>query len=161
MVPSLQLTAVALSLISISLSIYLLYLFLKIKYKLDIILFISKSNYYQKIIKKLKEKPRVRYIVFEIISNCDVKEKELRRELRKALLETIGFSGLARSGATLVYYDSNRRVGIARTRESFKNSIIGVLGLIRKINDCEVLIVPLRTTGTIKSAKKYINKMKQ
>ena len=110
-----------------------------------------------KLLKELKQKPKKRYIVFEVLGDCQVDEQALWRVLRETIREVLGSPGLIKSGVALVYYNPHLKRGILRVRNNYKNQVLGSLGLIRRISNCEVLVLPISTSGTLKSAKKILN----
>ena len=64
--------------------------------------------------------------------------------------------GLAEANVSLAYYDPSRMVGIVRTTNTAKHVVLAALGMVRRVAGKRVLIVPVRTTGTIKRAKRAL-----
>ncbi len=115
---------------------------------------------YSEALKKMK-KLRRRYIVFSIISGEKIDKKELEETLREHLERLYGIIGLMRSDPQIVYYDPLLKRGVIRVRHVEKRLVIAALSTIREINGKKVLIIPVKTTGTIKKAKKYMYYIKQ
>ncbi|MGC9210189.1 MAG: Rpp14/Pop5 family protein [Acidilobus sp.] len=103
-----------------------------------------------------KGRPRKRYLVFEVASGSEVKEEDVRVALEEAYRRLFGEAGLAAAGLRLILYDAGRRRGIVRVRSSSLPHLLAAIGLVRRIGEVDALIVPLRTAGTIRKARKYV-----
>ncbi len=109
-------------------------------------------------LEKASKKPRRRYIAFYIVTE-DGKApdpRELERSIRESLERLAGLIGVAESNISLVYYDPEKPAGIIRATNTTKYLVLAALGLTRRVGRKRVLLVPVRTAGTIKRAKKAI-----
>ena len=108
----------------------------------------------------LAARPSRRYIVFSIIAEEgeDIGSKVLSRELSRAARLLLGYSFAANSGFSLVYYNPFTRKGIIRVRSNYKHAALAVLSIVRRIGNSRVLLIPERTTGTIRKARKYADR---
>lgn len=64
--------------------------------------------------------------------------------------------GANKIGLWLIDIDLEKNYGIIRCSHETKEIIISAVTLIRDINGKRVIFSPLRTSGTIKSIKKYL-----
>ncbi|QGR18900.1 Rpp14/Pop5 family protein [Stygiolobus azoricus] len=106
--------------------------------------------------KKLRASKNVkvkRYIVFEMIPTT-FPQAELELAIRNAVKELGGKTWLEISNPKVILIYQNYGV-IASTRAGYK-IVIASLPLVKSINGQEVLLVPRRTTGSLKRAKKLI-----
>ena len=104
----------------------------------------------------LSRKPRRRYIVFEVISEAPIDWDALEEEVKKVITEYLGKTGRIDSGVALAYYDPDRRRGVLRVRADYRYKVLGLLGLVRRVQGRKVLIIPLAVTGSVKRAKRII-----
>ncbi len=146
--------AIILSMAALFLALYLVLLYRRIKYDLETIIVAARARDLERVVRRLKERPRKRYIVFEILAEKPISEQDLRAKLYSSARRVLGDAEFAKSGFQIVYYNKTTMRGILRIREPFKLKALGVLGLVREINEIQVLISPIATTGTIKRAKK-------
>ncbi|MGC9071762.1 MAG: Rpp14/Pop5 family protein [Acidilobus sp.] len=103
-----------------------------------------------------RERPRKRYLVFEAIASSEVKEDDVRAAVEEAFRRLFGEMGLAEAGLRLILYDPVRRRGIIRVRSGSLHQLLAALGVVRRISGADAMIVPLRTAGTIRKARKYV-----
>ena len=108
---------------------------------------------------KVKEKPRKRYIVFRVETSGKINEKDLAKVISEKFRTVLGEAGFTASGAHLVYYDPVLRAGVLRVRSDYKYPALAVLGMIRRIGDERVRIIPLGTSGTLKSALRRLKRI--
>ncbi len=103
---------------------------------------------------------RKRYIVFTIISEHEFNRKEIEKAVRRKLAVLYGLINLAKADPQLVFYDPKLKRGIIRTSHIMKDYVIAALTTTREINGKKLLIIPVKTTGTIKRAKKIMYTIK-
>lgn len=102
-------------------------------------------------------KRRKRYVVFEVAGDrvsADAVDSALRSQIRKLL----GVRGLSEMGYKLVYFSEEKRRGIIRVYSDYKLHLIGVLGLVRRVDGTKIAIYPIATTGSLKKAGQYVGK---
>jgi RNase P/RNase MRP subunit POP5 len=88
-----------------------------------------------------------RYIYFDIISDEKIFKDEIKDSICSKTLEFLGQEGLAKAGIHLV----NEQ--IVRVDSDFKDNMILILSMIRKINNKRVFFNTLKTSGSIKKVK--------
>ncbi|BCU70618.1 Rpp14/Pop5 family protein [Stygiolobus caldivivus] len=106
--------------------------------------------------KKIKAKKNIRvkrYIIFEMIPKAYT-QPELELAIRDAVRELGGKIWLEISNPKVILVYQNYGV-ISTTRAGYK-AVIASLPLVKRINGEEVLLVPRRTTGSLKKAKRLI-----
>ncbi len=103
-----------------------------------------------------KARPRRRYLVFEVGTASDVSEEEVRAAIEESFRRLFGEAGAADAGVKLIMYDRVRRRGVVRVRSNGLQRLLAALGTVRRIGQADVVIVPLRTAGTIRKARKYV-----
>ncbi|MEB3765698.1 MAG: hypothetical protein GSR77_06000 [Desulfurococcales archaeon] len=146
--------AITMAIASIIISIYLLRQTRNLKRSIEILTFGLNARRLERKLSELAERPRKRYVVFEIVAGQDLSEADIRRSLYELARDVLGESGFIKSGFQLVYFNNTTNRGIIRVREPYKLKALGVLGLLREISGVQVLATPLSTSGTIKRAKK-------
>ncbi len=109
-------------------------------------------------LERAARKPRRRYIAFYLVTE-DAKPpspESLERAVRKSVERLAGLLGLAEANVALAYYDPERMAGIVRTTNTAKYVVLAALGMVRRIDGKRAMIIPVRTTGTIKRAKRAL-----
>ncbi len=107
---------------------------------------------------KLKRKRRRRYIAALILyeGRLPLDPRVVQRSIEDAVRRLAGEVGVAEARPQVVYYDPVRGAVIIRTNHLARNLVLASLLLIREIGGARVRVVPLRTAGTIRSAKRYL-----
>lgn len=149
------LIAIVLSITSILVSAYILLSYRRELNLLRRLVKLLAKRKYKDVLGKTK-KLRKRYIVFTIVSEHSFSRKEIEEAVRKNINKVYGFIGLARADPKLVYYEPSLKKGVIRTSHLEKELVITALSLVREVNGKKLVIIPLKTTGTIKRAKKYL-----
>lgn len=110
------------------------------------------------VLEKLRRKRRRRYIVFYVVTEdgSAPAPEEVEKALLRALERLAGQLAVAASRAQLVYYVPEKAAGILRASHETKYLVLAAMGLVRRVGDRRALIVPVRTTGTIKTAKRVL-----
>lgn len=150
-------TLIIIFIISISSFILSLMLLMRIVHIRKVLRLLS-SKSLKKLIKTQEKRLIKRYIVFEIFSeetNIDV----LKSILMDALSRELGIINLASCNIKLIWFSMKRRCGILRVKGPYIciPTVLSALSLIRNLDNRRVIIVPLKVTGTLKRAKKYID----
>ncbi len=101
-------------------------------------------------------KLRKRYIVFAVISQTRYSKKEINEAIRTTFKHLFGEAILAKADPYIVYYDPGVMRGVIRVSHIYKNHVLAVLSLTPKITGLDALILPIKTTGTIKKARKIL-----
>ena len=98
---------------------------------------------------------RQRYIKFKLIRrpNCRFNEKDFLRAVWGSIWRYFGMKEANKVGLWLISLDFKDNVGILRCSHPTKEIVISSLSLIKQINRCDVIISPMKTSGTIKALK--------
>jgi ribonuclease P/MRP protein subunit POP5 len=106
----------------------------------------------------LRRRRRRRYIAFYLIYEGDTppSPEEVERAILRAVERLAGQLAVANSRLQLVYYDPVRAVGIVRATNDTKYIVLAGMGLVRMIGGKRVMVIPVRTSGTIKRARKAL-----
>lgn len=99
---------------------------------------------------------RRRYVVFEVATSAEVDENDVRAAIEAAFTRLFGEVGMAESGLKMIMYDKVRRRGVIRVRSEGLQRLLAALGTVRRVGQVDAAIVPLRTAGTIRKARKYV-----
>ncbi len=151
--------AVAAATVSLAASAYLAVRVARLESRLNLLFSAaSRSERLARSLARLKAKPRKRYIVFEVVSAERIAGDDVERAVSEAVRRLFGVVGEIDSWIRLVEYDEESRRGILRVRNTYKYHALAVLGTIRRIGGVRVMIVPLSTHGTIKSARKRMQR---
>ncbi len=112
----------------------------------------------RKAVRLASKKPKRRYIVFEVLSAEPVDESLIERSVIDLFRALYGEIALSDSRLKLVDYDSSINRGIFSIRREYKHHALAVLGLIRRINGREVMLMPIAVSGTLKRARKRLER---
>ena len=106
---------------------------------------------------RVRRRRRRRYIVFHVVSE---KEPPAAEEVEKAVLRSLerlaGQLTIALGNVQLVYYQPDTGAGIIACTHDTKYLVLAAMGLVRRVGGQRVVLVPVRTTGTIKRAKRAL-----
>ena len=147
--------ALIISIASLLIVLLMYSLIKRIRLQLDLII----KKDVEEALTKVK-KIRRRYIVFSIVSEHDFDKRELEKAIRKKLALLYGIISLAKADPQLVFYDPRLKRGVIRTSHVMKDYVLAALSITRTINGKQLLIIPIKTTGTIKKAKKIMYTIK-
>jgi len=100
----------------------------------------------------MEDKERQRYILFELISDSRIEERELIRAVWRNLFQLYGDVGASNTGLWLIEYENNK-YGIIRTNVQAVTMIKATLAIIRQINGISCIFSVKGVSGTIKSLK--------
>ncbi|WP_420813356.1 Rpp14/Pop5 family protein [Metallosphaera hakonensis] len=115
----------------------------------------SKNNLELRGHKPIKNKKR--YVVFRVISaSSSLSSKNLEDSIRSAVKDLSGRIWLEISDPHVIFYNPENMSGIVSTNRIGYRTVIASLPFVKTIEGAEVLIVPYRTTGSLKKAKSLI-----
>ncbi|MCY0883105.1 MAG: ribonuclease P [Acidianus infernus] len=115
------------------------------------------NNLYIRKIKNKKDIKSKRYIVFYIISEDQkISQKNIEEAIRSAVKELLGSMWLEISNPRVIIYLNESNEGIISTNRAGYKAVIASLPLVKAVDGKKVLIVPKRTTGSLKKAKRLI-----
>lgn len=103
-------------------------------------------------LKKIKR----RYLALKIDSNETFSSKEFMDAVWNALLKLYGEYGASRTGLTLIDYDGEKGLAVARTLHTEVEMVRAALASITKIQDKPAAIHVLTVSGTIRALYKKI-----
>lgn len=104
------------------------------------------------------KKLRKRYVVFAVIAEKCPERAALEEAVRAKLSELFGKSAEHKASPYLVFYDGAACLGVIRVSHIYKARLIAALSMVKEAGGAKCLVIPLRTTGTLKSAKKYMER---
>jgi ribonuclease P/MRP protein subunit POP5 len=120
-------------------------------------LILAKNNLYIRKIKNKKDIKSKRYIIFYIISEDQkISPKNVEDAIRSAVKEFLGSMWLEISNPRVIIYLNDSNEGIISTNRAGYKAVIASLPLVKTVDGKKVLIVPKRTTGSLKKAKRLI-----
>jgi len=112
------------------------------------------------ILQKEPRKPRKRYLVFKLYSIGESPDFIiLANYLNKYMRDFLGLHGLVDSSIKLIRYEKTTRYGVIRIVSRDVNKVLLGIIRIRKINNETVSIIPLKLTGNLNKAIKYIRRI--
>ncbi|HDD26103.1 MAG TPA: hypothetical protein ENF75_03335 [Acidilobales archaeon] len=106
-----------------------------------------------------KRRLRSRYIIFRVLplcSNYSINREVVEEGIVNKFKELFGLVNLRRAGISVIYFDEGKLIGVVRVKHVFRMQLLTALGLVKELSGCGIIIVPIRTTGTLKRARKYI-----
>ncbi|ARM75911.1 Rpp14/Pop5 family protein [Acidianus manzaensis] len=111
-----------------------------------------------KIIKNKQDIRSKRYIIFYLVteSNISVNRNKLEEEIRNSIKEFMGRMWLEIANPKVILYLDDKKQGIISTNRVGYKSVLASLPFVKSIDGSEILIVPKRTTGSLKRAKKLL-----
>lgn len=104
--------------------------------------------------KLLSRRPKKRYIAFEVLvpEGGPPGELELERAISQSFYDLFGKATLALARLRLAFYDDTTGRGVLAVRREYKYHALAAMGMTRSAGGREVLVIPIRTSGTIKGA---------
>ena len=105
--------------------------------------------------KNLKNPRAKRYIIVDVVSSKDLTANEVESSVRNAVKEMFGRVWLDLANPRVVYFMDNK--GIISTNRVGYRIVLASLTKTYETSNGTVLVVPRRTTGSIKKAKRLIN----
>jgi len=96
-----------------------------------------------------------RYIVFEIISGCDILFEDVVNAIWSSSMQMFGEVGTSKLRLWIpsAFFDKDRKRGLIRTTNSSVEEARAAIAAIREIAGVKVIFYVLGVTGTIKSAR--------
>ena len=109
------------------------------------------------------KKERHRYLLFKIFcqDTLNFDEKLILKAIWKAIWRYFGLKEASKVGLWLLEFNNNNTYGIIRISHSTKEMIIAAITLIREINGNRVIIVPIKTSGTINVIKRILKEINE
>lgn len=108
---------------------------------------------------KASMKENWRYIVFQLLSNNSVSDKDVVGAVTTSLLRMFGEVGASKTNIWLVEYDANAKTGIVRCSHNAVQEVVAAMTAILKVNEQDAAFIVKGVSGTIKKATgKYLKK---
>ena len=112
------------------------------------------------ILQKEPKKPRKRYLVFKLYSTGEAPDFTILAEyLTKYIKDFVGLHGLVNTSVKLIRFEKTTRYGIIRIISRDLNTVLLGIIRIRRINNKIISIIPLKLTGNLSRAVKYIRRV--
>ena len=105
-------------------------------------------------------KPRKRYVVFALACNGNTSRGMVEKHVENAFTAYYGRAVLAKASPQLVFMDEKARRGVYRVSHLYVKHLISLFTAPLEAGECKCLIIPLKTTGTLKKALKIMEKKK-
>ncbi len=106
--------------------------------------------------KKARNRARKRYIVFRLLSPETVGHSDIENAIKAAIRKLYGDYGLSLSRMYLAIYEPSTGYGVLRVSHLWKDRVIIALSFVRNVEGRPALIIPIRTSGSIKRAREVI-----
>ncbi|BBG24420.1 Rpp14/Pop5 family protein [Sulfuracidifex tepidarius] len=98
-----------------------------------------------------------RYIVFNIVIEGEpISSGDIEQAVRSSLKDLLGNVWLDIANPRVIFFSINKREGIISTTRTGYKAVIASLPLIKRIGESKVLLIPTKTTGSLKKAKYII-----
>ena len=105
---------------------------------------------------------RQRYLLFYYIlekEKIEFNEKILINLIWRSISRYFGIKETSNTGLWIVELNPMEHWGILRFVHTSKENVISSLGMIRFLKDSRFSIYPVKTSGTIKKIKKFLNEI--
>lgn len=106
------------------------------------------------------KKPRRRYIVFTTLCESSVSRVGVEKSIREKIAEYYGQGTLHKASPHVVFFDEKTGRGIVRVLHTCVDHVVAVMGFIKNIEEVKCIVIPIRTTGTLKRAREYVSRVK-
>ncbi|MEM1627904.1 MAG: Rpp14/Pop5 family protein [Desulfurococcaceae archaeon] len=116
---------------------------------------LSEPTIYEK-----KIRLRKRYLVFTAICEDKISKNSLEKSVESKMIEYYGKSMVNKASPYLVFFDETSQRGIYRIVHLYLNFLIATLGLVKIIDGKKCVLIPLKTTGTLKKAHEILRKIR-
>jgi len=86
--------------------------------------------------------------------------KRLGRSPERMMIKYYGVGVYRKASPQIIFFDEAKGVGVIRVLHTCTKHLIATLGLTKRVGNTNCILIPLKTTGTLKKAKEYIRKNK-
>lgn len=110
-----------------------------------------------KLIPTLKQKKR--YLVFEIIAETKFSFPEIREEMKRAMKDFWGSSGLAKAGPIFIdeRFSFEKQRFLVKANHKFVDELKSALILSKSIKNTPIIVKSVIVSGTLKKAGAYLD----
>lgn len=148
-----QLVNIVLTVVSLALLLAALYLFRKAYFLYKAI---REKISAEKRVKKLRK----RYVVFAAVCEEKVGHNDVASALRDTFVKLYGELTTQKGSPRVLIFDEEKQRGIARISHLHVDLLVASLGFIKRVGSTKCILIPLKVTGTIKKARKYLDTLK-
>jgi len=107
---------------------------------------------------KIGVKTRKRYLVFQVLYDRELGEKDLLKTISNQLIRLFGEVGASKTHFWIQSYNQSSKKGLIECRHNSVQLIRATLTSITEFNNLPLTIYTLSVSGTINAAKrKYLN----
>ena len=106
---------------------------------------------------------RNRYILFKIIKeeNLNFEPQVLLNSIWKSIWRFFGMKEANKVGLWLIEFNEEKNLGLIRCAHQTKELIITALSLVNEISGKKIILSPIKTSGTIKTIKRFQSSLKE
>ena len=106
---------------------------------------------------------RSRYILFKIIKekNLNCEPQVILNSIWKSIWRFFGMKEANKVGLWLIEFNEENGLGLIRCAHQTKELIITALSLVNEISGRKIILSPIKTSGTIKTIKKFQLSLKE
>ncbi len=104
----------------------------------------------------LSLRDKKRYLVFELICDKRLNEREVSFELKKNFLKLFGELGLSKMNYQFIQFNEKSNKGILKCRHTALDDLKAGLLLFKEVKGIQVIPKTLKASGTAKKAKSFI-----
>lgn len=106
------------------------------------------------------KKPRKRYIVFTALCESGVSRVKVEKSIKEKIAEYYGHGTLHKASPHVVFFDEKTGRGVVRVLHTCIDHVVAAMGFIKSIEGIKCIVIPIRTMGTLKKAREYVNRVK-
>ena len=104
----------------------------------------------------LREKKR--YVVFEIVGN-KIDKKKAEKEINSNLLKFLGELNVSRANIRIIGDSWKNNKGVIRVKVKYLDELKMSLGLIKRLDNKNVIVNVIGVSGILKKARSYMKNM--
>ena len=104
----------------------------------------------------LSLRDKKRYLVFELISEKNLRESEVSFELKNHLMKLFGSLGLSKMNYQFILFNEKSSKGILKCRHTALGDLKAGILLLKEVNGINVIPKTIKTSGTVKKAKTFV-----
>ena len=106
---------------------------------------------------------RSRYILFKIIKEekINFEPPVILNSIWKSIWRFFGMKEANKVGLWLIDLNEDKGLGLIRCAHQTKELIITALSLVNEISGKKIILSPIKTSGTIKTIKKFESSLKE
>ncbi|MBD3342752.1 MAG: hypothetical protein GF353_26885 [Candidatus Lokiarchaeota archaeon] len=99
-----------------------------------------------------------RYIIFDIITEDlnRLNKSKILNSIWNSIWRYFGMNEACKIGLWIIDLDLNKNFGLLRCTDKTKEIVITSLTMIKEIENKKIILSPVKTSGTLKSIRKYI-----